>query len=220
MKLPAIIVNFKVYEQATGEDAMRLAQIHQKVADETGASLGIAVNAVDLRQVAASVSIPVFAQHLDAVSYGSHTGKLAVELIKDAGAYGVILNHAEYPLGLEVLKRSVMLAKEAGLYTLVCADTPESAKVIAGFGPDLIAVEPPELIGGDVSVSKVGPRIIEEAVQLVGDNVLVGAGIKDPEDVQIALALGARGVLLASGVVKAADPYLALMDLVSGLKAN
>lgn len=220
MKLPAIIVNFKVYEQATGEDAMRLAQIHQKVADETGASLGIAVNAVDLRQVAASVSIPVFAQHLDAVSYGSHTGKLGVELIKDAGAYGVILNHAEYPLGLEVLKRSVMLAKEAGLYTLVCADTPESAKVIASFGPDLIAVEPPELIGGDVSVSKVGPRIIEEAVQLVGDNVLVGAGIKDPEDVQIALALGARGVLLASGVVKAADPYLALMDLVSGLKAD
>ncbi len=79
-------------------------------------------------------------------------------------------------------------------------------------------MEPPDLIGGDVSVSKAEPRIIEESVRLVGENkLLVGAGVKNSEDVKIALSLGACGVLLASGVVKAEDPYSVLMDLVSGL---
>ena len=80
-------------------------------------------------------------------------------------------------------------------------------------------MEPPELIGGDISVSRAGPEIIEDSVNLVGENrLLVGAGIKDAEDVRIALSLGASGVLLASGVIKADDPYSALMELVSGLK--
>ena len=83
----------------------------------------------------------------------------------------------------------------------------------------MIAVEPPELIGGDISVSKAGPEIIERAVDFVGKNqVLVGAGIRDLEDVTIALKLGACGVLVASGVVKVADPYAVLLGLVSGLK--
>ena len=83
----------------------------------------------------------------------------------------------------------------------------------------MIAVEPPELIGGDLSVSKSEPLIVERAVKLIGeDRTLVGAGIKDGEDVRIALDLGARGVLLASGVTKSDDPYATLLDLASGLK--
>ena len=84
---------------------------------------------------------------------------------------------------------------------------------------DLIAVEPPELIGGDISVSKAEPEVIERSVQMLGQNrVLVGAGVKNSDDIRIALSLGASGVLLASGVTKAPDPYAVLMDLVSGLK--
>lgn len=219
MKLPAIIVNFKIYEQATGESALALAKIHEKVAQETGASIGIAVSAIDLAMVAASVNIPVFAQHVDAVDYGGHTGHISPTQVRDAGAYGTLLNHAENPLEDIVLMKSIQKCHEAGLYVVVCANTPEKAKEILKFNPDLIAVEPPELIGGDISVSKAGPHIIENAVQMVGENkLLVGAGIKDPEDVQIALSLGACGVLLASGVVKAGDPYSALTALVTGLE--
>ncbi len=47
--------------------------------------------------------------------------------------------------------------------------------------------------------------------------VLCGAGVKTGKDVAAALSLGAEGVLLASGVVKAKDPYSVLRDLVSGL---
>lgn len=218
MKLPAIIVNFKVYEQATGESALALAKIHQQVAKETGASIGVAVNFLDLAKVVENVDIPVFAQHCDSVQYGNHTGYIGAQQLKEMGVYGTLLNHAEHRLGHEVLGESILRAKEAGLYVVVCSDTPEKGKEILTYDPDLIAVEPPELIGGDISVSKSGPHIIEKAVELIGENkLLVGAGIRDPEDVQIALSLGACGVLLSSGVVKSADPYSVLMALVSGL---
>lgn len=219
MKLPAIIVNFKIYEQAVGDTAIALAKIHERVAMETGASIGVAVTAIDLQKVAEAVSIPVFAQHIDPVSYGSGTGHILPAQVKEVGAYGTLLNHAECQVEDVILKRSIEMARENDLFTVVCANTPEKGAEIMKFNPDLVAVEPPELIGGDVSVSKADPSIIEKAVKLIGKNkVLVGAGIKTGEDVKIALALGASGVLLASGVTKAADPYAVLMDLVSGLK--
>ncbi len=220
MKLPAIIVNFKIYEQATGDEAVKLAKIHEKVALETGANIAIAVNALDLAKVCESVKIPVFAQHLDPVKYGSGTGKILPDLVADVGAYGTLLNHAEFPLEHEVLRESIKRAKEAGLYVVCCAADEKEAVKIMEYGPDLVAVEPPELIGGDVSVSKADPGIIERTVKLVGENkVLVGAGVKTGEDVKIAISLGASGVLLASGVTKAPDPYSVLMDLVAGLKS-
>jgi triosephosphate isomerase len=82
-----------------------------------------------------------------------------------------------------------------------------------------VAVEPPELIGGDISVTKANPRIVEDTVDAVKEanrsvSVLCGAGIKTGADVKAALDLGADGVLLASGVVRAKDPRAALLDLV------
>lgn len=219
MRLPIIVVNFKLYEQAVGDNALKLAKIHELVAEETGANIAIAVNPLDLAMVASAVKIPVFAQHMDPIKYGGHTGHVLPDLVKECGAYGTLLNHAECPLEHETLAKSIAGAREAGLFTIVCANTPQKAREIVGLNPDLIAVEPPELIGGDISVSKAGPHIIEEAVKLIGENrVLVGAGIRDPEDVTIALSLGAVGVLLASGVVKSEDPYSVLLGLVSGLK--
>ncbi|MCK9186654.1 triose-phosphate isomerase [Candidatus Gracilibacteria bacterium] len=218
MKLPLILVNFKAYEQATGESAVALAKIHEKVAKETGANICIAVSALDLARVCSEVSIPVFAQHTDFEGYGSHTGHILPDMVKEAGAYGTLLNHAEFQLEDETLEKCILASKRAGLFVVVCANDPQRAVKVSGFDPDFVAVEPPELIGGDISVSKAEPAIIEKTVDLVGKGkVLVGAGVKTGEDIKIALALGASGVLLASGVVKANDPYSVLMDLVSGL---
>jgi triosephosphate isomerase len=85
-----------------------------------------------------------------------------------------------------------------------------------------VAVEPPELIGGDVSVSQADPDIVENAVDAaaaVDDSVdvLCGAGISSGEDLVSAGDLGASGVLLASGVAKADEPKEALADLVDPL---
>jgi triosephosphate isomerase len=213
-----IITNFKTYQSASAENAVQLAKIHQMVAEELDADIRVAVQAVDLFRVAEAVNIPVLAQHIDPVGFGSHTGHIMPEAVKSAGAEGTILNHSERRLDKETLKQAIKRAKEVGLITVVCAETPEEGASFLDFEPDYIAVEPPELIGGDISVSSAKPEIIENAAKLIGsDKLLVGAGVKTGEDVRTCIKLGAKGVLLASGVTKAKYPKAVLMDLAGGL---
>jgi len=213
-----IITNFKTYQSATAENAIKLAKIHQEVAEETGADIRIAVQAIDLHRVAEAVNIPVMAQHIDPIEFGSHTGHILPEAVKAIGASGTLLNHSERRLDRKVLQLAIERAKELGLTTIVCAHEPEEGAQYLDFDPDYIAVEPPELIGGDISISSAKPEIIEHAEKLIGSKkLIVGAGVKTGEDVRIALAMGAKGVLLASGVTKAEDPKAVLMDLVRGL---
>ncbi|MCF7846051.1 MAG: triose-phosphate isomerase [Candidatus Peribacteraceae bacterium] len=213
-----IIVNFKNYESAVGENAVALAKIHEVIAQETGAPLAVAVSAFDLVQVVAAVKIPVFVQHVDAADFGSSTGSIVPQLAKNLGAAGTLLNHSEKRV-VEQLPKLVASAKAAGLQIVICAENDdEAAKFAAEFSPDFVAVEPPELIGGDISVTSANPEIIENSVQKVGSTpLLVGAGVKNGTDVATALRLGAAGVLLASGVTKADDPAEVLRDLASGL---
>ena len=86
--------------------------------------------------------------------------------------------------------------------------------------PNYVAVEPPELIGGDVSVTSADPQIVSDTASAVREAseevmVLCGAGIKSGLDVSRAIELGVSGVLLASGVTKSSNPKEALEDLVS-----
>ncbi|MCL4406555.1 triose-phosphate isomerase [Candidatus Parvarchaeota archaeon] len=75
--------------------------------------------------------------------------------------------------------------------------------------PTAIAYEPPELIGGDISVSSSKPEIVKEFCDIVKSGSaslpLIGAGIKTPEDVKKSVELGAEGILVASGVMKSKD---------------
>lgn len=220
MKLPLILTNFKTYESATGAQAVALAKIHQKVSEETGVQLAVAVQLVDLAAVAAAVSIPVFAQHVDAIGYGANTGYVLPEAVKAAGAYGTLLNHSEHQIPLDELRESIARAQEAGLFVIACAQDHLEAEKVLAMGPNLIAVEPPGLIGGTISVATGQPDLIVASVAVRGGNkiTLVGAGVKNSEDVRVSIELGACGVLLASGVTKAADPEKVLRDLASGVQ--
>ncbi len=214
-----IITNFKTYESATGPKAVALARIHEEASQKTGVLMMVAVQATDLMAVVSAVKIPVLAQHIDAVGMGGFTGHITAEAVKAAGAYGTLLNHSERRLPREVLAQSIKRARELGLFTVVCAATPEEGATFLEFDPDLIAVEPPELIGGDISVSTSKPEVIAHASKLIGkEKLLVGAGVKNGKDVEIALKLGAKGVLLASGVTKVKDPMAVLLDLAGGEK--
>lgn len=212
-----IITNFKTYEQATGDNAVSLAKIHEKVAQDTGAEIWVAVQAVDLARVAEAMSIPVLTQHVDPVSFGNSTGAVTPESVKMSGAAGTLLNHSEKRLNRDILSQTIKRCKEVGLKTVVCAKDPEEGASFLEFEPDFIAVEPPDLIGGDVSVTT-RPEVVKKAVEFIGGaRLLVGAGVKNGQDVHKARELGARGVLLASGVTKAKDPKAVLLDLVKGL---
>lgn len=219
IKLPVIVTNFKAYELAIGKKAVELAKIHQKVSKELAVSIVVAVQHTDIALVSQAVSIPVFAQHIDAISFGASTGYVLPEAVKDAGACGSLINHSERYVGdIQKIKRKIERARDVGLICIVCAPNLTEAIAIANLEPDLIAIEPPELIGGDLSVSKANPDIIKDAVRCIPNvPVLVGAGIKNSEDVRIALKLGAKGVLLASGVAKAPDPEAVLRDLANGI---
>lgn len=217
LRTPVIIINFKTYDKATGNKAVELAKICEKVAISTGKNIVLAVQSTDIKSVANAVSIPVLAQHIDPVNYGSHTGFVLPEAIKEAGAVGTLVNHSEHQVSKEIIDKIIWRAKEIGLIVVACANTPDKGAEIAPSLPHFIAIEPPELIGGTISVSSAKPELISESVSKINCPVLVGAGVKTGEDVKIGIKLGAKGILLASGITKANDPEKVLRDLVSVL---
>lgn len=216
-------MNAKVYAESTGPAAVALGRALEAAAQGAGADVALAVGPLELAAVCAAVRIPVYAQHVDAARPGAATGHVTVEAAKAAGAKGSLLNHAERKIAREEVARGVGRLREAGLSSLVCATDAADAASLAAFHPDLLAVEPPALIGGDVSVTTADPRVVSDAVAAVkrvapATRVLCGAGVKNADDLRAALRLGADGVLLASGVVKAKDPGAALAALLAGAR--
>lgn len=216
---PLIVINFKAYEQAAGKNALKLAKIAEDVANEYETDIWVAVQAADIYRISSECGIPVFAQHADNVSFGAHTGAQLLESAKEAGAKGALLNHSEKTLELKDIESLVKKASELGLKTIVCAGTAEQAKAAACFNPDYVAFEPPELIGGNVSVSSAAPDIIKLAVKKIKSvssktDLLAGAGVKSKIDVEKALELGAVGVLLASHVTTAKFQKDAIVELI------
>ncbi|MCK5461148.1 triose-phosphate isomerase [Candidatus Gracilibacteria bacterium] len=217
IKTPIFITNFKNCEQSTGKNALELAKIHERVALETGKTIGICVSACDIFRIAQEVSIPVFAQHVDPIDFGSFTGQILPQNIKNSGAIGTLLNHSERRLSNEVLKDSITYAQKASLARIVCAESPEEVSQFSEFDPDFLAFEPPELIGKtNVSVSSEKPTSIKESVALSqGIPLLVGAGINSPKDIKVAMSLGANGFLVATAIIKSPNPEESLKNFVS-----
>src|SRR3989338_1808070 len=150
-----VIVNFKTYKEATGQNAVRLAKMCEAAAKKAKgkARVAIAVQASDISRVAAAVDqnlVDVLAQHIDANGQGKSTGFVTAEAVKEAGASGTLINHAEHKI--TDIARRIATAKAAKLATVVCAANWQEATVIAATrpAPDYIAIEPPELIGGKV----------------------------------------------------------------------
>jgi len=220
---PMIIVNFKTYLESTGRRAMELAKQAERVSKETGVQIIVVPQFVDLAKIAESVEIPVFAQHFDPIKPGNSTGHILVDAIKEAGAVGTLVNHSERQLRLVDIQVLVEFAKEKKLVSCVCANNPATSVAVAALNPDMTAIEPPELIGTGISVSMAKPEIITDTVSLVhkikgGMPILCGAGISQAEDVLKALNLGTLGVLVASGVVKAKDPYNILCSFANAMR--
>lgn len=221
MKIPLVIVNFKTYKEATGDKAVSLAKSCERVAKETGKEIIAAVQAADIYRVSKAVKIPVFAQHADEAEQGQSTGAITIESVKEAGASGTLINHSEHRIGKERIGKVIIRAKKLGLVTVLCVKDAKEAKELDSMNPDFIAVEPPELIGGNISVSSARPEVIKNSVQnICGDKkcyrVIVGAGIRTRKDVEKAASLGSIGILVASGVVKAKDPEKELRALAEG----
>ena len=212
-----VLVNLKAYPC----DPVEVATAAADVSDDSGVRVAVAPQAAQISAVA-ETGVETWAQHVSPNQYGSFTGSTLAEAAADAGAVGTLINHSENRLKLADIDSSVQAAERAGLETCVCGNNPRQIAAVSALGPNSVAVEPPELIGGDDSVSTADPDIVEDAVAAAEGvdesvDVYCGAGVSTGEDVIAAEELGAEGILLASGVAKADDPRAALEDLVSGL---
>ncbi|MEC9200821.1 MAG: triose-phosphate isomerase [Candidatus Thermoplasmatota archaeon] len=218
MNKPLIIVNFKTYQGAQGHSAEVLARAMESV--QTDARLVAAVSALDLSSVVkAAPNLEVWCQHLDPISFGSNTGWIHPETAMARGAKGTLINHAEHKVSLEQVAMLLDQVPEE-FEVCACAADVDEARALAALVPNYVAVEPPELIGGDISVTSADPGIVSGTVSAVIQTndqvqVLCGAGVKSGKDVSTAMDLGAKGVLLASGVTKSENPFEALSELVS-----
>jgi triosephosphate isomerase len=223
LKTPIIIVNFKTYTEATGKNALELAKKAEKVSKETGVNIAIAPQFSDLNRIAETVDIPIFAQHIDPIQPGAHTGQILADAVKEAGATGTLINHSERQLKLADIEAIIRLTKEKNLTSCVCTSNPAISAAVAYLHPNIISIEPPELIGTGIAVSKAQPEAVTNTIQLVrkvNDHavILCGAGITHGEDVAVALKLGTQGVLVASGIIKAKDPYIILREFADATR--
>lgn len=216
-----IFVNFKTYKQGTGEEAVKLAKICEEVAKKTRVEIIPVVQVADLYRISKETKIPIWVQHIDWFPQGQYAGWVNLEAVIEAGASGTLLNHSEHqiPPGTikQVIKRVTGSVPVKKFKVMVCCRTLGQARRLAKLKPDFLAYEPPELIGGDLAVSQAEPQIIERIVKAIPNiPIIVGAGIKSGKDVKRSLELGAKGVLVSSGIVLAKDQKKALSDLASG----
>ena len=225
LKVPIIIVNYKTYSEATGKKAVKLSKLAEEVSVESGVNVAVAPQLADLASVCNAVSIPVFAQHIDPIYPGSSTGHVLLESVKEAGAIGTLINHSERRLKLCDIEVIITRTREAGMVSVVCTNNAAVSEAAAALKPDIVSLEPPELIGTGIPVSQSRPEVVTQTVALVKHVnpcvvTLCGAGITKGEDVAAALKLGTKGVLVASGIVKAKDPRKVIMEFAEAVNQS
>jgi triosephosphate isomerase len=199
-----------------GKDLLKVAKYADRISEKYQVPVIITPQCVDIPLICQETEhLLVFAQHMDPLSPGRGIGAILPEALKSAGAAGALLNHAEKPLPLEIIRETIRRAEEAGLATLVCAGTLEEIKAIAHMNPDILLAESPDLIGTGKRVEndRENIRAINQLVWEINPQIRVmhSAGISCGQDVYNIIASGAQATGSTSGIIKAQDP-LAMFD--------
>ncbi|MEX0656826.1 MAG: triose-phosphate isomerase [Nitrosopumilaceae archaeon] len=200
------IINCKNYEEIAGDKVVKLAKIIEGVSKKYKIKIALAPPHHLLTKIT-DLSIPVLAQHVDNRPVGSTTGFIIPELLKTSKIAGSLINHSEHRIPSNDIKQLVSRLQKLKMLSIVCVKNIAEAQKYAKLNPNYIAIEPPELIGSGKAVSKEKPELITKAVAAVKNannstKLLCGAGIVSGEDVEKALQLGVKGILVASGIIK------------------
>ncbi len=220
-----IFVNFKSSLKGTGENALKIVNALAEAQKETEVPIILAPHTLDLFSVAEVWTGEVWAQHAD---YDRGTGRNQVELLQSwnkGKIKGTFVNHSEHKFeGYNLLAKVVRECEEFAFKTLLFAGSQtEIEKMIElQMKPTYLAYEPPELVGSqDTSVAKAKPEDIKKAAELaqkMGVPLIVGAGVKDTDDVIKSLELGAVGVAVSSAIINAQDPRKEVLELAKAFK--
>ncbi len=221
-----LLINYKAYKEAFTK-GVDIANAAAEVSKETGVDVIVAPPFTMLKETKDLVK--TIAQGVDEVDPGAFTAHITWFELKQSGVAGTLLNHSEkrytYSKGGEIaydkLQQAIEKCKAAGLETYVCVENLEEARKVAAMEPTAVAYEPPELIGGNISVTSAHPDIVKEFSDLIKENSsslpLIGAGVKRAEDAKKSVELGAEGVLVASGIILANDFKAEIRNLASAM---
>ncbi|WP_075293129.1 triose-phosphate isomerase [Pararhizobium arenae] len=220
LKVPYFEIGPKLY--MCGDEARELALHADELCRTFDVDIIFTAQYTDISRIAHDTThLKVFAQHMDANPAGRGVGAVLPEALQQAGAVGVLLNHAEKPLSLSVLNETIRRADEVGLATLVCAATVEESVAVATLKPNIVLAESPALIGGGVRSENDALEVarINAAVHAVGKDLLVlhGAGISDEHDVYQLIHSGADGTGSTSAIMRAADPKGMLSRMIEAM---
>jgi len=201
------IINCKNYEEVAGEKIIKLAKTAEKISKKYKISIAIAPPH-HLIPLITKFKILILAQHVDDKKIGSTTGFMIPEILKKSKIDGSIINHSEHRISEKEIVSLIKRLKKIKLKTILCVKNVNEAKKYAKLNPTFIAIEPPELIGTGRAISTERPTLITNAVQAVKNSknstkLLCGAGIVSGQDVEKAIELGSKGILVASGIIKA-----------------
>ncbi len=201
------IINCKNYEEIAGDKIIEFVKIVETVSKKYKIKIAVAPPQHLIGLVSKS-SIPILAQHVDNSKVGSTTGFMIPELLKKSKVSGSLINHSEHRISEKEIVELVLRLKELKMISVVCVKDIAEAKKYAKLNPDYIAIEPPELIGSGKAVSKERPELVTKSADAVNSannktKLLCGAGIVSGQDVAKALELGSKGILVASGIIKA-----------------
>jgi triosephosphate isomerase len=218
-----IIINCKNYLEVAGEKIVELSEIAKDISNSNNVQIMIAPPQNSLFYLSQFVKLPLICQHIDYEKKGATTGFIIPELAKSYGASGSLINHSEHRIEYEVIQNLVERLRQLNMTSIVCASSSQEVGKFARLHPDMIAIEPPELIGTGKAVSKVNPSIITESVKEAGRyseniKVICGAGIVDKTDIKSAINLGSQGILLASGLIKSDAWKDKLIELCAGFE--
>ena len=205
-----------------GDSVLNLALAADRASEKYGIDIIFTCPYADIRRVCESTeNIHVVSPHIDPLCVGRGLADVLPESVKAAGAQGVMLNHCEKRLTFSCLEKTVARAKQVGLFTIICADSIAEIKAVAHLSPDIIIAEPDELIGtgngGDVSYV---PKAVQ-AVREINENifVLVGAGIRNGQDVYDVISAGCDASGTSSGIINAPDTEKMVDEMISAAKS-
>ena len=217
---PIFVVNFKSY--IWGINAIEFVRKMEKISQESNVYLCAIPQIIDIYRIANDTKIHIYSPHVDSSTPGRGTARILPEAVMEAGADGVLLNHAEKRLPLDIISKTIERVRKVGLISMVASRSPEEAEKIAAFGPEVLIAEPPHRIGTLKSVGRDKEFVIQSVkkVKKVDPSIAVvcGGGVSSGRDVLELLKLGVEGTGASRAIFEAKDSVRKLREMIEELE--
>lgn len=206
-----------------GKTLVKMAKGLEKLAKKYKVNVILDIPDTEIYNVAKNVNskyVHIYTQHMDSIPVGRGMGKTLPEAVKEAGAVGVMLNHAERKLSLEEIEKAIKRADELNLATMVCADSIEEVKAISKLAPNILVAEPTELIGTGKPADKEYVDEVIKVIKEINPNIkpFPSAGITKGEDCYNIIKAGASASGCSSAIAKAENPLKLAEEMISAVR--